>query len=337
MNPPTLYVGLDYHKNFVQVCVLDQQGDIVANDRCENDWQAIVRWTARHGRVGRAALEACNGAADLAEELVLHGGWSVDLAHPGYVHRMKGNPDKTDYSDARMLADLTRVGYLPKVWLAPAAIRELRRLVRYRQQLVDERRSVKLRMRGLLRDHRIREMPGKPWTKAWLGWLEACDDLSVHSRWIMDHHLRRLRQLNDDIRQAEQHVEEATGEDAMIALLMNQPGIGPVTAWMIRAEIGRFDRFNSAKQLSRFCGLSPRNTSSGQRQADAGLIKAGNAQLRATIIEAAWRLIRCDERWNRLAHDMIARGKPKCVVAAAIGNRWMRTLYHQMKPLGLAA
>jgi hypothetical protein len=59
----------------------------------------------------------------LAEELVSRAGWSVDLAHPGYVARMKANPDKTGYSDARMLADLERVGYLPKVWLAPAEVR----------------------------------------------------------------------------------------------------------------------------------------------------------------------------------------------------------------------
>ena len=64
-------------------------------------------------------------------------------------------------------------------------------------------------------------------------------------------------------------------------------GIGLTTAWALRAEIGRFDRFKSGKQLSRYCGLSPRNASSGNRQADAGLIKAGNELLRAVIIEAA--------------------------------------------------
>ncbi len=47
---------------------------------------------------------------------------------------MKQGPDKTDWGDARLLVDLVRVGYLPKVWLAPENIRELRRLVRYRQQ-----------------------------------------------------------------------------------------------------------------------------------------------------------------------------------------------------------
>ena len=123
-----------------------------------------------------------------------------------------------------------------------------------------------------------------------------------------------------------------TDGDALVEHLCKQPGIGAVTAWMLRAEIGRFDRFRSGKQLSRFCGLSPRNASSGNRQADAGLIKAGNKFLRATLIEAAHRLARHDPRWRGLAQSMRERGKPGSVIAAAIANRWVRWLFHQMRP-----
>ncbi len=78
---------------------------------CGNSWQAVVEAVKPHGMVARAAIESCSGAADFAEELICHAEWNVDLAHPGYVSRMRLNPDKTDYSDARMLADLERVGY----------------------------------------------------------------------------------------------------------------------------------------------------------------------------------------------------------------------------------
>ena len=104
-----------------------------------------------------------------------------------------------------------------------------------------------------------------------------------------------------------------------------------MTAWTLRAEVGRFDRFRSGKQLARFCGLSPKNASSGQRQADAGLIKAGSELLRATLIEAAHRLIRFDPRWGALGAKLRAAGKPGSVVAAAVANRWVRWLYHRMR------
>jgi transposase len=326
-----VFVGLDYHTASVQVCALDRDGKVLLNQSCDNDWQAIRDRVARLGADVRAAIEACSGAADLAEELVTKGGWHVDLAHPGYVARMKANPDKTDFSDARMLADLERVGYLPKVWLAPAEVRELRRLVRYRQQLAGERRNVKLRIGALLRDNRV---PGpaevRPWTVAWLTWLTRDAALSEQTRWVVDRHLARLRVLAADLKAAEARLAKVTADDPMVQSLLSVKGIGLVTAVTIRAEVGRFDRFRTGKQVARFCGLTPRNASSGQKQADAGLIKAGNPQLRVVLIETAHRLIRHDARWKKLAADMKGRGKAGSLVAAAVANRWVRWLFHQM-------
>lgn len=337
MDDCRVFVGLDYHQAWIQVCVEDQHGEVLVNRRCANDWQSLVRAVDGHGTVARVAIESCSGAADLAEELVREARWSVDLAHPGYVQRMKGSPDKTDFSDARMLADLERVGYLPRVWLAPHDVRELRRLVRYRQGLVDDRRNIKLRVSALLRDQRIRNAPAGSWTKPWLRWLRANECLSEQSRWMIDRLLVKMTFVLQEIQEVEQRLSQVTKDDPMVDALCALKGIGPVTAWTIRAEIGRFDRFAGGKQLARFCGLSPRNASSGTRVADAGLIKAGNRQLRSTLIEAAHRLIRFDRYWIEFAGQLLDRGKPKCVVVTAVANRWVRWLFHQMQPARLAA
>jgi hypothetical protein len=74
-----------------------------------------------------------------------------------------------------------------------------------------------------------------------------------------------------------------------------------------------------------------------QRQADAGLVKAGNSQLRTVLVEAAHRLMRYDEKWGKCAARLLLRGKPPGVVTAAIANRWVRWLFHQMQPASLAA
>ena len=337
----TVFVGLDYHAQSVQVCVLDRQGKLLMNQSCANDWRAVRGAVSR--RCGKetavqAAIESCCGAANLADELIAEAGWSVDLAHPGYVARMKQSPDKTDYGDARVLADLERVGYLPRVWLAPEEVRELRRLVRYRQTLVREQRTLKLRIGGALREARQR-VPEEynPWTKAWVAWIQNIATLSPNARLVVERQLARLAQLRQEIREVEAILAEQTANDPLVQKLLEQPGIGLITAATIRAEIGRFDRFRSGKQLARFCGLSPRNASSGTRQADAGLIKAGNRELRTVLIEAAHRLMRYDERWLKLNHQLRHRGKPGSVVAAAVANRWVRRLFHQMQPASLAA
>ena len=128
----TVFVGLDYHASSVQVCVMDSDQRVLLNRSCANTWQAVMGAVQPQcGEVSvQAAIESCCGAANLADELIGRG-WSVHLAHAGYVSRMKQSRDKTDFSDARMLADLQRVGYLPRVWLAPEEVRELRRLVHY--------------------------------------------------------------------------------------------------------------------------------------------------------------------------------------------------------------
>lgn len=336
MKSVPIYVGLDYHQRSVQVCVVGADGEVLMNSSCDNAWQAIARRVSIFGAAVQAGIEACGGAADLAEELTRHAGWSIELAHPGYVHRMKQNPDKTDHGDARLLADLVRVGYLPRVWLAPEETRELRRLVRYRQQLVNERRNIKLRISALLRDQRL-FFALRSWTKPWRAWIQHCEDLPEQSRWIVDRHLDRFDGLTQDIKDVAERLGEVTQDDPVVKKLLGLPGVGPVTAWVLRAEIGRFDRFRSGKQLSHFCGLSPRNASSGTRQADAGLIKAANRELRAVLIQAAHRLVRYDARWSMLGQKLRSAGKSGSVVAAAVGNRWIRWLYHQMQPAALAA
>jgi transposase len=329
----TVFVGLDYHSESVQVCVMDAKGRIRTNRSLANESRVINQFVSRYGGRVVAAIEACSGAAHLAEELITQAGWEVNLAHPGFVARMKQNPDKTDYTDARLLADLERVGYLPRVWLATKEVRELRRVVRYRKQLVDERRNRKLRIRALLRDGRVKAPSGcRAWTIAWREWLKQTAALSDQSRWILERHLKRLEQLQQEILEVEKRLCEMVGNDAVVAKLLTYAGIGLITAVTLRAEIGRFDRFGTSKQLARFTGLSPRNASSGERQADAGLIKAGNPYLRSVLIEAAHRLSRFDPRWRALAHSLAKRGKPTNVIVAAVANRWVRWLFHQMQP-----
>lgn len=330
MSKVTVYVGLDYHKDSIQVCIMDPAGTILANRAVPNRVEAVVALVAAHGQDVRAAIEACPGAAELADELVTRHGWILNLAHPGYVARMKQTPDKTDWADARVIADLVRVGYLPKVWLAPRDVRQLRTLTRYRQQLVNRRRATKLRVTALLRDARVVEPRGRRWGRAWRAWLVTVEGLGSEGRWVVERLLEDLRVIEESILEVEARLARVTADDPVIAQLLKLDGIGSVTAWCLRAEIGRFDRFRTGKQMARYCGLSPRNASSGQRQADAGLIKAGNEHLRATIIEAAHRLKRYDPRWQALAAALRQAGKPACVIVAAIGNRWLRWLFHQV-------
>jgi transposase len=323
-------VGLDYHDDSIRVCILNEEGDTLVNRDVPNDPGAVRNVVAGFGYPGGVALEACCGAANFATKLKELTGWKVHLAHTGHVRNFKKGPDKTDHGDAWLLADLVRVKYLPEVWLADEFTRQLRRLVHHRQALVADRKNAKLRIRGLLREERV-ECPAtaRPWSKAWMQWLAEVE-LGPQSRWVLDEQLETLCYAQKKIVAAEEQMKLAIADDQTTKKLLEQDGIGLVTAVTLRAEIGTFDRFTTGKQLSKYCGVTPCNASSGKREADAGLIRTGNKALRAIIIQTAQRLPRHVDRWRELK-QRLTKTKPASVATAAVANRWLRWLFQQMR------
>jgi hypothetical protein len=173
-----VFVGLDYHTKIIQVCAMDQEGKILANQSVANNSEAVRKVVKPFGDNVHAVVEASTGSANFAEELKTKYQWLVEQAHPNYVARMKQTPDKSDWTDAKLLADLTRVGYVPRVWLAPQYIRTLRDLVKHRDGYVKQRTQTKLRLRALLRQHRV-SCPHNPWTIDGKDWL--CDESNITS------------------------------------------------------------------------------------------------------------------------------------------------------------
>jgi transposase len=329
MSNVPLYVGVDYHQDQLQVCVIDQSANVRFNSTHPNDAQAVANLIGSMGPIQAIAIEACCGAAHFGEALASKGNFRVELAHPGYVARLKQSPDKTDFGDARLLADLTRVGYLPRVWLAPPAVRDLRQLTNHRQRLVNQRRGAKLAVGAILREQRVK-LQASRWSIPWIASARDHAPLSSSARWIVNDLLDEIVHLGVKIKGVESQLRTLSLGNPLIEQLRKIEGVGEVTAWMLAAWIGRFDRFRNGKQLSRYCGLSPRNVSSGNRTADAGLIDAANKQLRAVLIQASQRLIRTHERWGKLAQRLSSKGKPRCVVVAAVANRWVRSIHHRM-------
>jgi transposase len=61
------------------------------------------------------------------------------------------------------------------------------------------------------------------------------------------------------IQAVEKRIRQAIEGDPIVMRLLKLPGVGFVTAATLRAEIGRFERFDTGKQLARFCGVSRRS------------------------------------------------------------------------------
>jgi transposase len=333
-----LFVGIDFHQHFSTVCVMDGNGEVVFKENCDSSAEYIdkyVRWRLGGSKYQlRSAVEACGGSAKLAEDL-RRLGWEIQLAHAATVARLGKNLDKTDKQDARVLADLVRVGYLPRVYLAPERQRQLRSLTRYRQQLAKQRGQIKLRIRGLMREAHLKIHRASAWTLSWLEELrQRIGELGEERAWICQQQLEELTHVAKRLRAAEKRlfvaVKNAPGSDRLLA----QPGVGMVTAAVLLAEIGDFTRFRNGKQLSRYCGLAPVNDSSGERDRQFGIGKACNGDLRRLLIEVSHRLSRYTPRWRAMKQHLLRNGKKRAVATVAIANRWLRRLHFEMtRPL----
>jgi transposase len=128
--------------------------------------------------------------------------------------------------------------------------------------------------------------------------------------------------------------EAAAGEApfrALIALLCTIPGIGPLAATMILAEIGRdMSRFPTAGHLLAWAGLCPgQNESAGKRKSSR--LRKGAPWLKTTLVQCAWAASRKKESYYK-AQFMRLRAKrgPKkaiCAVAASM----LTAIYHMLK------
>ena len=79
MSSLPIFVGLDYHQDSVQACVLDADGNQLSNCSLPNDADAIFKHCESIGTIQSVAIEACCGAANLADELT-DKGWTMNLA-----------------------------------------------------------------------------------------------------------------------------------------------------------------------------------------------------------------------------------------------------------------
>ncbi len=143
------YIGFDVHKKSVSFCVKSSDGQIVEEGRIRAARQALQLWAQQRPQPWHGGMEA-----------TLFSGWIYDtlkplatelqMGHPAMMKAIGASKKKSDKLDARKIADLVRCNLLPACYVAPPEVRELRRLLRYRNLVVRQAVQMKNKMSGLL-------------------------------------------------------------------------------------------------------------------------------------------------------------------------------------------
>jgi transposase len=343
VEPTTVTVGLDVHARsirFEAVCA-DELLEVLT---LPYDEEAVERLLRRWPGV-RCCYEAGPTGFWLYRHLRGRGINCVVVA-PGLVPQWPGDRVKTDPRDARRLARLLGGGLLEPIHVPSPALEAARDLVRAREDArLDRMRDRHRLSKFCLRHGRL--LPTSGWTmlrRKWLG-----QQLFEHQaeQTTFDTYLRTVDLVDARIESLEQAIRAAAEQEPwrdLVARLRCLRGIDTLTAFALIAEIGAFDRFETAEEFMAFVGLVPSEHSSGEHRRQGAITKVGNAHVRRLLVESAWharrrptvgyelarrqrgqdpavieRGWRCQQRLHQRWQRMAGRGKPqqKIVVACA--------------------
>jgi transposase len=147
-----VYLGVDVHKRYAQVAVMDEPGEIVEEVRVEN---ANLDDLAQRYAGTEAALEVTSNHYHIHDTLCEH--LDVTVAHPKELNQIAESDNKADRVDAKELARMVRLKTVPESYVPTDEIREARARVRGRQTLVENRTKYANKILGPLSDHGITE------------------------------------------------------------------------------------------------------------------------------------------------------------------------------------
>jgi len=281
------YIGFDVHKKTVNYCVKTGDGQIVEEGKLPALRVKLGEWAATRPCPWQGAMEATLFSAWIYDTLKPHA-QQLLMGHPAKMKAITAGKKKSDRLDARTIADLLRCNLLPACYVLSPEMRDLRRLLRYRNLVVQESVRMQNKIAGLLMETGTpfvkEKLHGKKYFAHLLQTLEAVPesvkDLLQMSRGAMEMfqsaQKRLIHQLLANTKLAQR-----------IERLMSIPGVGPITALTWTLEIADPHRFSSNRDAMSYCGLTSALRSSAGKEQRGPISKQRNPWLQTTLIEAA--------------------------------------------------
>jgi transposase len=280
-------IGMDVHREFAQLAVVED-GLVRDEGRIGLTGGELRAWVETLRPDDHVALEA-TGNSDAIAALIAPRVGRLVVSNPAKTRAIAEAKVKTDKVDARILAQLLAADFLPSVWVPDERTRSLRRQTSRRAHLVRQRTRLKNQVHGILNRNLVARCPVSDLFgiagRTWLAHQQLPDDERRHVEALV----RQLDFHGDELAIVDRELAVEALGDPMVARLMTIPGVDAIVAISIVAAVGDFSRFGSADRLVSHFGLNPKVRQSGDRPAShARITKAGRAQARGMLVEAAW-------------------------------------------------
>jgi transposase len=281
------FIGLDVHKKTISYCVKDAAGRVHQEGKIGSTRRELDAWIRALPRPRMIAMEATIFTGWIYDHLLPHAE-KVKVAHPLMLRAITAAKRKNDRIDASKIADCLRCDFLPECHMAPTAIRDRRRILRYRHLVLRQAVQMKNRVCGLLMETGV-----------------SYNKLRLHRMGYFEQLLSTSDEISDSIRPllklCREHIDRSIRLDTALLRSLERdpllserlrrlrtiPGVGPITALTWALEVGDTSRFRSIKQAISYCGLCSAEKSSADKTLRTPISKQRNKHIQQVLVEAA--------------------------------------------------
>lgn len=335
------YFGLDLAKRETQLAALDSAGTQVQQKRFATSRDQFLAFASELREGDTVALEVTTNAIAIARLIRDNSKARVIISNPVKTRVIAEARIKTDKIDARVLAELARVNYLPKVWLPDEDTESLRRFTSDRTSLVRRRTECKNTVHSVLHRNLVHQEFSDLFGTKGRAWLEKVIQGDEGSLSVPVPKLDRLRigSLLNEIDRIDALVDDLESVIAsFIAVrphlkeqldrLLSITGVNLVVAAGLLGAIGDVTRFSKRRSLAHYFGVTTSVKQTGDQKPRYGRItKQGPAEARWLLVEAAEHLRKAPGPMRALYTRVLRRSNHN-VAVVAVARKLAELIHH---------
>lgn len=325
----TIYIGADLHARSVSFAGVDEAGALVTEKTLRTRPEDVLGFVEKYRPGVSVAVEAMNSYYWFVDTL-MEAGIEVHLVHPLMLKAISYAKVKTDKVDARTIAQLLRLGMLPKAYIYPRAVRPLRDLARRRQLFVDER-SLHYREIQSMHQQAGLSTPARNAVKKL-----TSDELS--SRFESDATqlfagclVEVNKSLDQQIHSMARHLHRECSSNPIYHRIMELPGVGEIYGQTILLESGDISRFRSHREYASYARLVPGSANSADRVRRGVNPKQGNARLKNAFRQAALRAVISNRTVKHFFDRKAKKIHRKNILYSIVARKLAVAAYHVMR------
>ena len=311
------FVGIDVSLESASICIVDEAGVIIKEGKCACEPEVIARFVRMPGRrIEHVGLETGSLSQWLHAGLTREG-FRVTVMEARHVRASLATMRiKTDRNDARGIAQLVRLGWFKSVHVKTPSAQETRALLGGRQFLVDKVTAVENSMRAALRNFGLRMGPvTRP------KWASRARELASGNpalEVVVEALLRVREVLLAELRDLDKKLLGMARADPVVRTLMTAPGVGAIVALTFKSAIDDPGRFQRARDVGPWLGLTPSRYQLGQIDRMGRTSQAGDAGLRTVLYEAAATILGRMTHWSALKAWGVRIARRSCAKKARV-------------------